>query len=100
MAIFKNYNGDELIISCKCGCDNGIHFSITKNDDEEYAFITFTNGDFYKEQESPIKAKLEKIWAIIRNKDYYYSEILLSKKDFEMFVDWIKNKTERLNKQD
>lgn len=94
MAVFKNCNNDELIISCKCGCDDGVHLSVTK-DDEEYAFITFTNGNFYKEQKSPIITKLKKIWAIIRNKDYYYSDIIMSKSEFEMFVDWIKNKDER-----
>lgn len=32
MAVFKNFKDDELIISCKCGCDEGIHlqFVITK----------------------------------------------------------------------
>lgn len=28
MAVFKNFKGDELFISCKCGCDEGIHFKI------------------------------------------------------------------------
>lgn len=25
MAVFKNFKDDELIVSCKCGCDEGIH---------------------------------------------------------------------------
>ena len=28
MAVFKNFKDDELIVSCKCGCDEGIHFKI------------------------------------------------------------------------
>lgn len=26
MAVFKNFKDDELIVSCECGCDEGIHF--------------------------------------------------------------------------
>ena len=28
MAVFKNFKDDELVVSCKCGCDEGIHFKI------------------------------------------------------------------------
>ena len=27
-AVCKNFKDDELIVSCKCGCDEGIHFKI------------------------------------------------------------------------
>ena len=33
--------------------------------------------------------KMKKIWAIIRNKDFYYSEIILNKKDWEAYKKWI-----------
>lgn len=88
MAVFKNFENDELIISCKCGCDEGIHIKITDFGDGDYAFLSYTNGNFYKEQQ-PFASKLKKIWAIIRNKDYYYSEIILSKDDFSRFGEWI-----------
>lgn len=32
---------------------------------------------------------MKKIWAIIRNKDYYYSEICMTRKDFETFREYI-----------
>ena len=32
-----------------------------------------------------LKTKLKKIWAIIRNKDFYYSEIIMSKEEFDKF---------------
>lgn len=31
MAVFKNYKDDELIVSCKCGCDEGIYRNIAIN---------------------------------------------------------------------
>ena len=91
MAILKNTKNDELIISCKCGCDEGIHLKIYQ-DEDEYSFMTFTNGNFYKEQGSAFINKAKKIWAIIRNKDFYYSDICLSKREFNEFKKWINNK--------
>lgn len=50
--------------------------------------MTYLSGNWYKEQAGFIK-KLKKIWAIIRNKDFYYSEIILNKKDWEEYKKWI-----------
>lgn len=91
MAIFKNFKDDELIVSCKCGCDEGIHFKIANFDNNDYVFVTFTSGDFYTQQ-APFIEKLKKIWAIICNKDFYYSEITMSKNDFNEFKEWINRK--------
>lgn len=82
---------DELIVSCKCGCDEGIHFKIHDCGDGEYAFLTYTNGNFYTQQR-PFFEKLKKIWAIIRNKDFYYSDIVLTKDDFNEFKEWVNRK--------
>ncbi len=94
MAVFKNFNDDELIISCRCGCDEGIHFNIANFDDDDYVFVTYTSGDFYVQQ-APFVEKLQKIWAIIRNKDFYYSEITMSKSDFKEFVKWVNKKANK-----
>lgn len=89
MSVFKNFDGNELVVSCKCGCDEGIHFEINGSEDDDYAFVTFTNGNFYTEQKCPFIEKLKKIWAIIWNKDYYYSDIVMTRKDFEQFRKWV-----------
>lgn len=91
MAVLKSSDDNELIISCSCGCDEGIHIKIDDNYGD-YAYQVFTNGNFYKEQYGAfgtLKEKLKKIWAIIRNKDYYYSDIVMSKEDFQEFKEWI-----------
>ena len=90
MAIFKNINDEtEMIVSCNCGCDEGLRFKINKLDPEYYCILTYTNGSFYRDQNDTvlkvISKKLKKIWAIIRNKDYYYSEIIISKDEFYDF---------------
>lgn len=95
MAVFKNFKDDELIISCKCGCDEGIHFKIHDYEDGDYAFLAFTNGNFYAEQH-PLREKLKKIWAIIRNKDFYYSDIVMTKDDFEEFCEWVNRKKDKV----
>lgn len=97
MAILKSDAGKDLIISCHCGCDNGVHINI-KKEDNEFAWITYINGSWYCDQNKRfiyiIQDKLKKIWAIIRNKDFYYSEILMTRKDFETFreyINWVGN---------
>ena len=91
MAVFKNFADNELIVSCKCGCDEGIHFKIQDYGDGDYAFLTYINGSFYSQQ-STFSDKLRKIWAIIRNKDFYYSDIVLTKDDFKEFKEWVNRK--------
>lgn len=93
MAVMKNIDGTELMIDCKCGCDRGMRFKIDKDDPDMYCFLTYTNGSFYTEQGDSLignwAKKLSKIWAILRNKDYYYADIAMSQAEFETFKDYI-----------
>ena len=96
MAVLKNVSGNELLVDCCCGCDEGIRLRIDPFDDNDYShycFLSYTNGSFYREQSDTIFAviykKLKKIWAIIRNKDFYYAEITMTKDDFEEFKKYI-----------
>ena len=91
MSVLLSQNNKELFVNCKCGCDNGIHIKIEPFEDD-YAYITYTNGNFYRDQYgafSILIRKLKKIWSIICNKDYVYSEIMLSQEDFETFKKYI-----------
>ena len=93
MAVLKNKDNTEMYIDCNCGCDSGIRFRIDKEDFDYYCFMSFTNGNFYMEQGDKItrvlSKKLKKIWAIIRNKDFYYSDIIMTKDDFNEFKKYI-----------
>lgn len=91
MAVLKSKDNKELIVSCSCGCDEGVRIKI-EQDDEYYAYQSFTNGNFFKEQHGiygVLKEKIKKIWAIIRNKDFYYSDIVMNKEDFQEFKEWV-----------
>lgn len=93
MAALKNKDGTELYIDCNCGCNEGIRLKIDKDDLDYYCFCTYTNGNFYSEQSETVwrvlHKKLEKILAIIRNKDFYYSDILMTKAEFDEFREYI-----------
>lgn len=93
MAALKNKDGTELYIDCNCGCNDGIRLKVYKEDPDYYCFWTYTNGNFYSEQGETMwrvfRKKFEKIWAIIRNKDYYYSDVVMTKDEFDEFREYI-----------
>ena len=92
MSILESVEGKDLVLFCECGCDTGIHIKVDVDDNDLYSVLTYTNGAFYDSQRGVIGTivnKLKKIWDIIWNKDYYYSEVLLSKEDFQKVKEWI-----------
>ena len=95
MAMLKNKNGTELLVDCCCGCNEGIRFVVDKEDFDYYCFMTYTNGNFYSEQGETMWCvfckKMKKICAIIRNKDFYCSEVTMNKDDFNTFKEYINN---------
>lgn len=92
MAVLISKDKKDLIVNCKCGCDDSVHLKIT-GDEYDYAFMCFLNGNFYRDQESGVwrswVRKVVKILCILRGKDYYYSDIVMSKKDFEEFKKYV-----------
>ena len=85
----------ELIVTCKCGCQDTIHIKVDDedNDADYYAIQTYMNGNWYRAHEDTvircIGRKLKKILAIIRNKDFYYSELTMSCEDFQKYKEYI-----------
>lgn len=93
MAVLKSNDNTNLIISCMCGCDESIRLQVNKDDFDMYAMLTYMNGKFYAEQCETvwqvIRKKAAKIWAIIRNKDFYYSDIIMTQDEFKEFKEYI-----------
>lgn len=96
MSILMNNERTELIATCNCGCEDTVHIRIVKDEIGHkpiFSYITYMNGNFYRDQEDAIwfslLKKLKKIYAIIRNKDFYYSEICMTKDDFLEFQKYI-----------
>jgi hypothetical protein len=95
MSVLKSKDNTELFISCDCGCEQGVHIRIDKENDNMYFLMTYANGNWYTDQDKTICAvvreKLKKIWCIIRNKDFHYSDITMTQKDFQEFKEYINN---------
>ena len=96
MSILKSQDGKELLVTCSCSCDSGVSIRMNSSkisDNDTFAYCTILCGNWYQDQYQTIRdvlwQKMKKIWAIIRNKDYYYSEILMTRKDFETFREYI-----------
>ena len=85
----------ELIVNCRCGCESTIHIRVSDDlkDYGIYTLMTYLNGNFYRDQGDTIlgtiRRKLKKIWAILRNKDYYYADLSMSSEDFDQFKEYI-----------
>ena len=92
MAVLISADKKDLIVTCDCECDNTFHIKIDTDDDEYFSFLTYLNGNFFAEQKSffdRFKDKLRKIWAIISNRDFYYSDVVMTKSDFKQFKEYI-----------
>ncbi len=92
MAFMVSKDGKDALVDCSCGCSEGLRINV-KGDDDGFFWISYISGNFYKEQDMTgwrvFVKKLKKIWRIIRNKDFYYSEIALTKGEFEEFREYI-----------
>lgn len=92
MSLLLSEDKTELIHTCNCGCEDAIHIRMDVWDKDSYAIQTYLNGNWYRYQRSGFdlfKLKIKKIWRIIRNKDHHYSEIIMTKDDFEKYKEFI-----------
>lgn len=95
MSVMISGDKKELIVTCKCGCQDAIHIKVDDGDKETdyYAIQAYMNGNWYRDQDDRVLRslgrKLKKIWAIIRNKDYYYSDVSMSCDDFKRYKEYI-----------
>ena len=95
MSVMISNDKKELIVTCKCGCQDTIHIKVDDEDKDAdyYAIQTILSGNWYRDQDDRILRcsgrKLKKIWAIVRNKDYYYSDVLMSREDFRKYKEYV-----------
>lgn len=93
MSVLMSKDKKEIIVTCKCGCMSSYHILIDDEDKEygQYAFMCFmkSNSDMEFGPLIAFKRKFRKIWSLIRNKDYCYSDTIMSLEDFEEFKRYI-----------
>ena len=88
MSVMISEDKKDFIVDCKCGCCEGIRFRFDKDDEDWYLLLSITSGDFYNKQNKKwhtLKEKIKRIWFVLKNRDYLYCDIILSKKDFDEF---------------
>jgi len=88
--IYINKQKDELIVNCDCGCGAGLLWQAAKWDDEgEQFYISLIEYSWYAKQTGKIRPYFKRLWRVLRGKEYYLTEIVLSKseaKEFESFL--------------
>lgn len=93
MSVLMSKDKKDLIVTCRCGCEESMRIKVIYDEDcDDYTCLSYLNGNFYKDQQGAwtcFKQKLKKIWCILRNKDFYYSDIILTKEDWVEFKDWV-----------
>jgi len=88
MSVLTTSDNNQLIVTCSCGCQESLHIEITDFGDGDYCYLSYLNGNWYREQRGFLD-KLKKIWRILTNRDYCYSEICLSKDSWEEYKRWV-----------
>lgn len=85
-------NIKDFLVTCHCGCQEGMEFRFVKEKDDDINttdyFIELCTSEWGTEQDhgiGRIKYVLKKIWRIIRGKDFYYSEIMLTSEQWNEF---------------
>ena len=95
MSVMISENKKELVVTCECGCEDTFYIRVDDKykDSGSYAVQTYLNGNWYRDQEDSILwcigRKLRKIWAIIRNRDYFYSDVVMNYEDFQKYKEYI-----------
>ncbi len=85
-------NETELVAFCSCGCEEGVHLEVRKDDDGKIAYLSFVTNRFYSEQGgffSRFIEKLKRILCIVRNKEYHYFEIVMKEDDIQSFKEFV-----------
>jgi len=89
MAVFISKDKKELLVTCNCGCEDAFHMRLYEEDKEYgiYGYMTFLKGNFNSDSNLSfwkiLCIKFKRILRIVRNKDYCYSDTILSKEDVE-----------------
>lgn len=92
MAVLTNKRKNEIVVTCSCGCKNGVHPEIRKDENETTAFLSLVSDKFFSEQGgffSRLAEKLRRILCILLNKEYSYFEVCLNETDLREFKEFV-----------
>ena len=87
----RDHSNEHCGVYCSCGCGSGIVLKAEKDGDYGY-FLSLVSDKWYTSSTTAwerFKEKCKRIWCIIRNKEYYYFDICVRKKDLEEFKEFV-----------
>lgn len=90
--VYKTENCNSLIVNCSCRCGDGLEFTISNFNNVAEVWMTQTTYSWNTENTTfwnRFKLKLKRLWSVLCNREYYYTEIILSKDDFSTFVEYV-----------
>lgn len=94
MSVLLSEDKTEILLTCSCGCEDSIHIKLDPFDEDpecdDVAIWTYMQNCRDASQVS-LKEKCKKIWRIIRDKDYWYSDVCLKKTDIEILVKYFQD---------
>ena len=96
MAVLVSKNKDEVVVTCNCGCEEGVHLEVRdwNDSDGKQAFLSLMTSKFYTDQTTAFSRfceKIKRIWCIIRNKEYCYFEIVMNENAIDEFKNFVAN---------
>lgn len=74
---------------CECGCGNGFLVRINVEDEERYVTISTTSSGFMSKQGGiceSIKNRIKSAWFMLRGKEYYLHDVVITKKEWSKFL--------------
>ena len=84
--IYTNKEKDEPIVICDCGCGSGLHWKASQWDDEDKQyFVSLIESSWDARQTGRAKPYFKRLWKAIRGKEYYLTELVLTKEDVVEF---------------
>lgn len=78
---------DELHLLCDCHVDC-VTFIVYE--DPEDSYVVFSN---WWQQNQPWKQRIKAAWAILRGKEYYFSEVFLRPEQVEQIKEYLNERT-------
>ena len=88
MAVLISEDKRDLIITCGCHCNNAFRIALEDWDGVHAAYMTYVFGAHFREGWN-VGRRAKKIWKILKGEDYCYSDILMTKGDWEVFKSWV-----------
>jgi bifunctional N-acetylglucosamine-1-phosphate-uridyltransferase/glucosamine-1-phosphate-acetyltransferase GlmU-like protein len=87
-------------VNCDCGCGNGFLVQFLFDTDDDFIGISTVTSGFYSHQNKfwhRIFRRVRAAWFMLRGKEYYLHDIVLSKENWKRFVETVNKTNEELN---